>query len=371
MNNNIPGFTNQHKLEIIARWVEELPDNINAVEVGSYCGRSAYTISKKLKKNSRLTCIDDFRLPVNKDAYNFVNIPVGYIGKNSKENLLKYLEGCDNVEVLVGKGTDYIINNVGFVFIDDSHFNPDFKDNLQHWWKQLSVGGILCGDDFYEYSFDNKKLDVIKEVLKLANENNVKVEIEQHLWKIKKLKKSVTKVLDFTSNIDYVDQNPSYMDELYDINPEFFEKWFVWIKTNLHKILKMYNVPEGDIIQAGTWNGIVYDEFKKIFGTDRCKGFDIVKYINDNSIIYGDFRKTSLDYNGKCALFYNGLGAWDKNKNSKEAGLEFAKKNLVPGGLYLDVIHHDNSILLDIPELKYCNTYDNKLIILRKIDDRL
>lgn len=186
MNNNIPGFLNKQKLKILKKWVNELPDNINAVEVGSYCGLSSYTISKALKNNSKLTCIDNFSLSVNEDAYNFVNIPVGYVGKNSKEILLSYLTDCKNVNILVGKGTDFIINNVMFVFIDDSHFNPDFKNNLRHWWNYLTPGGMMCGDDFYEYNFENKKIDVIQEVLKLANDYNLKTEIEHNLWRIKK-----------------------------------------------------------------------------------------------------------------------------------------------------------------------------------------
>ena len=186
MNNNIPGFVNKRKLDVIKKWIATLPDNINAVEVGSYCGLSAYTISNSLKKNSKLTCIDNFSLPVKEDAYKFVGIPVGYVGKNSKEHLLSYLKDCNNVEVLVGNGNDFEMNNVMFIFIDDGHFNPSFRNNLRHWWNLLSVGGIICGDDFYEYNYENKKLDVISEVLNLANEFNLKIEIEENLWKITK-----------------------------------------------------------------------------------------------------------------------------------------------------------------------------------------
>ena len=46
MSNNIPGFVNKRKLKLLEKWVCELPENINAVEIGSYCGLSANTISK-------------------------------------------------------------------------------------------------------------------------------------------------------------------------------------------------------------------------------------------------------------------------------------------------------------------------------------
>ena len=132
-------------------------------------------------------------------------------------------------------------------------------------------------------------------------------------------------------------------------------------------MLLEYNIPSGKVVQAGTWNGDMYFVLQEIFGKETCIGFDIEKYINDTSIIYGDFRKIYKDYPIPCCIFYNGLGSWKCNKTSKQAGLDYAIKNLVSGGLYLDVIHKDNTILKDIPELEYCNTYDNKLIILKKL----
>ena len=181
MSNNIPGFVNKRKLKLLEKWVRELPENINAVEIGSYCGLSSNTISKNLKQNSKLTCIDNFSLPVKEDAYHFVGMPVGYVGPNSKDHLLSYLNG---VEVLEGNGDQFELDNVGFVFIDDSHFNPNFRNNLRHWWNLLSKGGIICGDDFYEYDYENKKLDIIPEVLDLAKDFGLKFEIEENLWKI-------------------------------------------------------------------------------------------------------------------------------------------------------------------------------------------
>ena len=172
--------------------------------------------------------------------------------------------------------------------------------------------------------------------------------------------------LNTTNNIDFVDQHPRYMDLLYKETPVIFDKWAIWIKTNVELILSEYNIPPGNVVQAGTWNGDMYFTLQQIFGKELCKGFDIEKYIDDSSIIYGDFRKIHNDYPIPCCLFYNGLGSWKCNKKSKQAGLEFAVQNLIPGGLYLDVIHGDNNILKNIPQLEYCNTYDNRLIILKK-----
>jgi len=163
-----------------------------------------------------------------------------------------------------------------------------------------------------------------------------------------------------------IDIDKRYMDKLYKYEPDVFNKWAMWIKTNLANLLKTYNIPSGKIVQVGTWNGDFYFELQKIFGTERCIGFDIAQYIDDPSIIYGDFREIKNNYSIPCALFYNGLGSWKHNVESKTAGLLWAKENLVSGGLYLDVIHKDLNILKDIEGLQYCNTYDDRLIVLKK-----
>jgi hypothetical protein len=173
--------------------------------------------------------------------------------------------------------------------------------------------------------------------------------------------------LDKTNNVDFVDQNSRYMDLLYEDNPVIFNNWAIWINEKLKDVLSEYNIPSGNVVQAGTWNGDMYFVLQEIFGKETCIGFDIEKYLDDTSIIYGDFRKIYKDHSVPCCLFYNGLGSWKYNRTSKQAGLDYAIKNLIPGGLYLDVIHKDNTILKDIPELSYCNTYDNKLIILKKV----
>ena len=40
------------------------------------------------------------------------------------------------------------------------------------------------------------------------------------------------------------------------------------------------------------------------------------------------------------------------------------KVDIIANNCPIYVIHKDNTILKDIPNLEYCNTYDNKLIIL-------
>jgi len=87
---------------------------------------------------------------------------------------------------------------------------------------------------------------------------------------------------------------------------------------------------------------------------------------NNQTYILSISRDLKDEHQFPCALFYNGMGNWLYNKKSKTSGLEYAKRNLIQGGLYLDSIHMDTTILKDVEGLNYMATYDDKLIILRK-----
>ena len=145
--------------------------------------------------------------------------------------------------------------------------------------------------------------------------------------------------LDFNSNVDFVDQNIRYMDELYALDSVRFDNWRDWCNANLATAIQQYEIPtNGKVVMAGTWNGNLYSILQGMFGADRCVGFDIVSYYDDihNSIIYGDFRNIHADHSMAVDVIYNGLGTWEHNTTSKQSGLDYALNNLVSGGLYLE-----------------------------------
>lgn len=178
--------------------------------------------------------------------------------------------------------------------------------------------------------------------------------------------------LDLNSGVDFIDQDIRYMDQLYADNPILFDHWQFWFEANLETILNEHTIPEGKVVQAGTWTGAFYRELQRIFGVDRCVGFDIVDYgINDDSVNYADFRDVQANntHPMDAAVFYNGLGSWQYNTASKQAGLDWALANLVSGGIYIDVIHKKperEQALKDVAGLTWHGTYSEKLIVLVK-----
>ena len=178
--------------------------------------------------------------------------------------------------------------------------------------------------------------------------------------------------LDLNSGIDFIDQDIRYMNQLFEMNPPLFTHWQSWFEANLQAILDVHTIPAGKVVQAGTWTGAFYRELQSIFGAPRCVGFDIVDYgINDDSVIYADFRDVQANNTHpiETAVFYNGLGSWQYNTASKQAGLDWAVNNLVSGGIYLDVYHNKperEQALKEVAGLTWYGTYDRKLIVLIK-----
>lgn len=167
--------------------------------------------------------------------------------------------------------------------------------------------------------------------------------------------------LNLNSNIDLVDQNTRYMDDIEIYDPNTFKERNSRL-VNLPEILKRLEFPSGFIVEAGVWKGDVYKILQGYFGKDRCVGFDIEQYIDDPSIIYGDFRLIKDQHNYTSSLFVNGLGTWKNNKSSKQAGVEYANNNVVLGGYYFDTHYFFEPEIEKTDKFKYIET--NQLFVI-------
>lgn len=168
--------------------------------------------------------------------------------------------------------------------------------------------------------------------------------------------------LNLNSSNDLVDQHTRYMDLLEEMDPSTFAERNNRLK-HLPNILDQLIFLDGYIVEAGVWKGDLYKIFQKYFGKNRCKGFDIEKYIDDPSIIYGDFRKIKDLHPFKSSVFVNGLGTWKNNKLSKIAGLDYAIKNLIVGGYYFDTHYFFEPVIEKTKLFKKVNIKNNNLFV--------
>jgi hypothetical protein len=175
--------------------------------------------------------------------------------------------------------------------------------------------------------------------------------------------------LNFDSEVDFVDQDVRYMDQLEALEPNRFSNWRDWCNTNLISAINSYTIPEGKVVMPGVWNGNIYSLLQAEYGSERCVGFDIVSYYTEthNSVVYGDFREIHTNNAHSIAVLYNGLGTWENNTTSKQAGLTYALANLVSGGIYLEPRTDLAVQTLQAEDgLEYLECYGDRLIICRK-----
>ena len=144
--------------------------------------------------------------------------------------------------------------------------------------------------------------------------------------------------IDYNSDTDLPDQAVDYMNDMESDHSWAFANRS-WLDGAITSLAQEISVPaNGSIMEAGVWKGKVYNQLKNEFGADRCVGYDIHDYgLGDSSVTIHDFRTLDSSANVSLALFYNGMGGWDNNGSSKEAGLDYAYNNLVSGGYYVDV----------------------------------
>ena len=143
--------------------------------------------------------------------------------------------------------------------------------------------------------------------------------------------------LNYLSDVEFADQNTAYMNDLESDYVEVFADQKAFVEgPALNNMLDLLTIPEGKIVEAGVWKRYLFSQLVTRFG-NRAKGYDIHQYTDaDDAIVIGDFRTIHSDHAEDVAVFINGMGGWDTNTSSKQAGLDYANSNLVSGGYYID-----------------------------------
>lgn len=132
-----------------------------AVEIGSYCGKSACYIGQACKENkTKLFTIDHHRGSEEQqfgeeyfdpDEYDYENNRVDTLPTLKKN--IKDFDLIDVVKPIVGHSKEVageIENNIDLVFIDGSHTFESARADYTAWKNKIRVGGILAIHDIYD-----------------------------------------------------------------------------------------------------------------------------------------------------------------------------------------------------------------------------
>ena len=150
---SIPGWNVEKKLCALADHAANVKENGWIVEVGTFCGRSSYTLGSNKDESVLLTSIDPF--------VGIENMPTQHIRGDiskidySEEGWWNVMHGIPNVELLrAWSPYSFCSKNLTFskkadmILYDASHEYRCTYLSLDYWYKHLRDGGIMAIDDY-------------------------------------------------------------------------------------------------------------------------------------------------------------------------------------------------------------------------------
>lgn len=132
-------------------------DEYHFVEIGSWKGKSSTYMGVEIinsGKRIKFDCIDTWdgseeHLDINNDSYEpLLEIPDGLYN-----DFIKHIEPVKSVinpkrMTSVDASKLYNDNSLDFIFIDAAHDYYSVKDDVEHWFPKLKIGGYISGDDY-------------------------------------------------------------------------------------------------------------------------------------------------------------------------------------------------------------------------------
>lgn len=125
--------------------LEELAVDRDVLEIGSYCGLSAWIMARVAKS---VTACDTFKACTN--------------GQDQREDFqtldafMNATRGFSNVTAYIGQSEAAAKDLKGkwdMVFIDAMHTYEDCLGDIKRWWKRISPGGVLVLHDYRHADF--------------------------------------------------------------------------------------------------------------------------------------------------------------------------------------------------------------------------
>lgn len=181
-NSRIPGWMNEIDLEYLELLASRVPPNGIIVEIGSFEGRSSWTLAKSCHPSVTVYCIDLWN-----DAFQKKYTPIDgdAVRGPMYEQFLKNIKDCPNIIPIKGNSTDIDWpkeRKADLIFIDGDHSSPQVDKDLNVWVERLTPKGALTGHDFNIKHFP----DVCRAVIKLSKRLNLPLKAYEKgfIWSI-------------------------------------------------------------------------------------------------------------------------------------------------------------------------------------------
>lgn len=142
---------------------------------------------------------------------------------------------------------------------------------------------------------------------------------------------SFSQMILMTAAKDKVDSEGAYYAQA------TFKNWHQQVHALLNDLKRDHLVPQnGAIVELGTYKGKTSAVMKTLFGKNRYVGYDIAPWNNDPCVIIKDVRHLDASDDQPIALGFSDTSNWSGSPRSRKAASDFIRKNLVPGGIYIE-----------------------------------
>ncbi len=155
----IPGWSSARKLERLGELASQVPQEGTIVEVGSFCGRSAYVLGHNKHQSVKLMCVDMFpqlwmtsgpvsEYPGGETLHGDTSQYYAY------ETFLKNMGQVTNLDTLCAfmplPSWVSINLSVDLIFIDSSHDYETVKSELDMWYPLMKPNATIVVDDYFD-----------------------------------------------------------------------------------------------------------------------------------------------------------------------------------------------------------------------------
>lgn len=174
------------------------------------------------------------------------------------------------------------------------------------------------------------------------------------------LAKSIEQLM-ASAPFDKVDRKANYLD---GTDMSF---WHRQIHPVITSVLPKLGVPRhGSILEIGVYKGDSFHLLSQTFGSERVRGIDLCRYIEDPRILNSDVRALKPEHDMPLAVAWNDVSTWKGSPRSKMAAFEYARRNLVVSGLYIDESFSDLPKDLPLSDFKLVYSVEN-ISVFRRI----
>ncbi|WOO41270.1 class I SAM-dependent methyltransferase [Rubellicoccus peritrichatus] len=155
VNLEVPGWSTEIELMVLARLAQLVPDGGTIVELGTLAGRTAYAMAASNPK-VKVHCVDVWEnflkssIP-EPSLMHFSGDIEAFDTENIYECFLKQVEGLDNIVPHRGKTTEVPWDSdekIDLLYIDADHDEEPVYQDLLKWFPRMKRNGIILGHDF-------------------------------------------------------------------------------------------------------------------------------------------------------------------------------------------------------------------------------